>query len=128
MIGCAYGLDSHESVFALCEKLAALGIRFDRPFSSGKEIIDRITAGATNDTRFLSPDELMDRSEALMEPDGYRIYFDSLPEENRDELTAKWGNPPGEYMTAGGKILIPGIVNGSVFIGLQPPRAFTEKA
>lgn len=128
MIGCAYGLDSHESVFALCEKLAALGIRFDRPFSSGKEIIDRITAGATNDTRFLSPDELMDRSEALMEPDGYRIYFDSLPEENRDDLTAKWGNPPGEYMTAGGKILIPGIVNGSVFIGLQPPRAFTEKA
>jgi cobaltochelatase CobN len=31
-------------------------------------------------------------------------------------------------MTADGAILLPGILNGNLFIGLQPPRAFEEKA
>lgn len=128
MIGCAYGLDSHESVFALCERLAALGVRFDTPFSSGREIVDRIVAGATNDTRFHSQEELLRRAEALMEPEAYERFFHSLPEKNRTELVDGWGGPPGDFMTACGRILIPGIVNGNVFIGLQPPRAFTERA
>ena len=87
MIGCAYGLDSVTNWCSpSATKTGGAGYTLRPPrYKSGKEIIDRITAGATNDTRFLSPDELMDRSEALMEPDGYRIYFDSLPEENRDD-------------------------------------------
>lgn len=128
MIGCAYGLDSHESVFALCKKLAEYGIHFDVPFSSAKEIIDRIIAGVTNDTRFLSPREMLERAETIMEPICYKEFFDTLPQKNKNELITEWGTPPGDFMTVSGKILIPGIINGNVFIGLQPPRAFTERA
>ncbi|MCK4258624.1 MAG: cobaltochelatase subunit CobN [Halanaerobiales bacterium] len=39
-----------------------------------------------------------------------------------------WGNPPGEFMVHDDKMPIPGIMNGNIFIGLQPQRAFMEKA
>ncbi|NWL89072.1 magnesium chelatase [Paenibacillus sp. 79R4] len=42
------------------------------------------------------------------------------------EAEARWGPPPGEIMTEQDAFLIPGIVNGHVFIGLQPARGIHE--
>ena len=39
-----------------------------------------------------------------------------------------WGEPPKDLMAVNGEILVPGIHNGNLFIGLQPPRALEEKA
>ena len=44
----------------------------------------------------------------------------------REELVKQWGKAPGEIMTEGNDFLIPGIVNGNVFIGLQPSRGVHE--
>lgn len=42
------------------------------------------------------------------------------------EAKARWGEPPGEIMSEQGAFLIPGIVSGHVFIGLQPSRGIHE--
>lgn len=42
------------------------------------------------------------------------------------EAEARWGQPPGEIMTDNESFLIPGFVNGHVFIGLQPSRGVHE--
>lgn len=43
---------------------------------------------------------------------------------NRDyeDIIKKWGNSPGNIMTRNNKFLIPGTIEGNVFIGLQPSR------
>lgn len=43
------------------------------------------------------------------------------------EAMARWGRPPGDVMTENGSFLIPGIVNGDVFIGVQPTRGIHEE-
>jgi cobaltochelatase CobN len=127
MIGCAYGLDSPRTVYNMCERLAAKGFTFDYRFKDGREIIDKIIAGVTNDERYLSGDEALARSAAVMEGSRYDEIYSALPDGNKEDLEI-WGPPPGELLTARGNVLIPGIINGNLFIGLQPPRAFTEKA
>lgn len=42
--------------------------------------------------------------------------------------TPACGSAPGEVFTHQGKYLIGGLVNGNIFIGMQPPRGFLDKA
>lgn len=128
MIGCAYGLDTPQSVYNIVEVLRRLGVPMDYSFESGKQIIDRITAGLTNDGRFSSAQELLEKAEAVVEPEVWQKWVADFPEKVKQELLRDWGPAPGEFMAIDGKILIPGIKNGNVFIGLQPPRAKEEKA
>ncbi|WP_181592537.1 cobaltochelatase subunit CobN [Paenibacillus sp. YN15] len=53
-------------------------------------------------------------------------YFRSSP--YRTEMAVQWGEAPGEIMTDETGYLIPGLVNGNVFIGLQPARGIHEQA
>ena len=128
MIGCAYGLDTPQSVYNIIRTMQKSGIKTDYDFSDGKEIIDKITEALTNDNRFLSADEILGRCAVTLDESIYPQYFDAMPEKVRDELERDWGSMPGEFMCSGSKILVPGIVNGNIFIGLQPPRALEEKA
>lgn len=54
----------------------------------------------------------------------YNAWTTFSPEEYRstDETDRCWGRKPGNIMTHRGKILIPGIMEGNVWIGLQPSR------
>ena len=128
MIGSAYGLDSPESVYNLYELLRAKGLSMEYGFGSGKDIIDRIIDGVTNDGSYLTDAQILERSAAIVEEADYIPWFESLPEKVRDELRRDWGEPPGDYLTIDGKVLVPGILNGNLFIGFQPPRALEEKA
>ena len=128
MIGCAYGLDTPESVYNIVRDLTAAGYRTDYAFENGKDILDRITGSLTNDTRFRSPEELLERAETLLGPQDYDTWFRAFPDKVKSELHRDWGKAPGEVMAVGDKILVPCIRNGNILIGLQPPRAFEEKA
>lgn len=128
MIGCAFGLDTPESVYRMVESLKKNGIYTEYDFKSGREIIDKIIAGLTNDQRFLSKEQMMNRAEALVERKDWEPWFNSFSDEVKEALLRDWGIPPGEFMAVNDTILIPGIMNGNIFIGLQPPRAFEEKA
>jgi len=127
-IGCAHGLDTPASVYNMLEALQKEGIQLDFHFENGKDIIDRIIDGLTNDGRWLPEEDMLKRSCDTVSAAEYRHWFDSFSDDVSTKMTQDWGEPPGEFMTVGDRILIPGIINGNVFIGLQPPRAFEEKA
>jgi len=56
----------------------------------------------------------------------YVQWFNGLSEEMRGEVVREWGEPPGSVMNFDGKLLIPGIRLGNVFVGLQPTRGVHE--
>ena len=128
MIGCAFGLDTPASVYNMVEALRSDGLPMEFPFEDGKDIMDRIIAGLTNDGQWLPEEEMLRRSIDTVPAALYRTWFDALHPEVQAKLTADWGEPPGDFMAVDGKLLVPGILNGNLFIGLQPPRAFEEKA
>ena len=128
MIGCAFGLDTPASVYNMVEALRQDGLPMDYRFADGKDIIDRIIAGLTNDGRWLPEEEMKRRGVDTVPSALYREWFDRLHPQVRRKLTADWGDAPGEFMSVDGELLIPGILNGNLFIGLQPPRAFEEQA
>lgn len=128
MIGCAYGLDSPAAVDTMVKALQKIGIKTDYDFKNGTEIIERIIVGVTNDARWMSPERMLEKCAAAVAGERYKAWFDRFGEKVQQELVSDWGEPPGDFMVSEGKMVIPGIINGHIFIGLQPPRAFEEKA
>jgi len=43
-----------------------------------------------------------------------------------EQVSKEWGEPPGDIMADNNSFLIPGIINGNIFIGLQPSRGSFE--
>lgn len=127
-IGCAEGLDSFESVHRIVRRLQAEGFRTDFDFQSGQDIADRLTQGLTNDLRWTSEEAMEAHAAADLGPEVWRGWFGGLSEKTARELERTWGRAPGEVMVQGGRMFIPGLRNGNIFIGLQPSRAFGERA
>ncbi|MDO9574366.1 MAG: cobaltochelatase subunit CobN, partial [Candidatus Contubernalis sp.] len=61
MIGCAFGLDSPETVYNIVESLEEIGIKTNFNFADSAEIINRIIDGVTNDTRWLPPEKMLEK-------------------------------------------------------------------
>ncbi len=127
-IGCAEGLDTFESVHRIIQALQRAGVRTDFSFQNGQDIADRLTAGLTNDLRWSSPEEMVRRAADAVERPVWQGWFGGMSEKVRRELERSWGGAPGEVMVQDDRMLIPGLINGNIFIGLQPSRAFGEKA
>ncbi|WP_303863939.1 cobaltochelatase subunit CobN [Alkalibaculum bacchi] len=128
MIGCAFGLDTPQSVYLMVEALKKAGVKTEYSFEGGDEIIQRIINAVTIDTRWLSADQAIERSVDTIAGEEYRDWFSKLDNKVQEELIRDWGNPPGEYMVHNDTLPLPGIINGNIFIGLQPPRGYEEKA
>lgn len=127
-IGCAEGLDTFESVRRIVEALKSEGVKTDFSFSSAQELADAITAGLTNDVRWISEEAAVSTAAAAVEPEVWKPWFDGMTEKVRSALSRTWKEAPGEVMAVGNRLLIPGLKSGNVFIGLQPSRAFGERA
>ncbi|NEU04605.1 cobaltochelatase subunit CobN [Clostridium senegalense] len=128
MIGCAFGLDTPATVFNIVEKLKSEGVYTEYDFENGDEIINRIIDAVSNDMRWLSPERAIEKSVDIIEGNLYRKWFSNLSEKVQNKMTHDWDTPPGEFMVFNDKLPIPGIINGNIFIGLQPPRGYEEKA
>ncbi len=123
-IGSALGLDSVESVRRLLALLKERGYQVDHLPADGNELIAQITANATNDKNMLGSrriEEAMKLSAAA-----YKKFYEQLPVKTQNELKRDWGEAPGEVMTVDDSLLVPGTVNGNIFITVQPPRGFGE--
>ena len=57
----------------------------------------------------------------------YAEYFAKLKEKNKKDVIRSWGEPPGNINVVDGEFVIPGIVLGNVFIGVQPSRGGYER-
>lgn len=128
MIGCAWGLDSPATVYNIVETLKTNGIPTEYDFENGDAIIQKIIDGVTNDSIWKGIEQQLEQSIDVIDADTYQGWFNQLHPDVQEKMESDWGKAPGDFMVHEGRMPIPGILNGNVFIGLQPPRAFEEKA
>lgn len=128
MIGCAFGLDTPATVFNIVNSMKAEGVKLDYEFSNGDEIINKIIEGVSNDKRWLNPKKVLEKSIDTVSKEKYNKWFETIPSKNKSEMIRDWEEPLGSFMVYDNHHPIPGILNGNVFIGLQPSRGFIEKA
>lgn len=124
-IGSAQGLDSPASIRLLLARMADRGYKVDHVPPDSRALMDDLLATATNDRRFLT-DEQIEQAAGKVSAAEYRQWFDRLEPETREQLTKDWGLPPGDVFNYDGHLLVPGMLNGNIFITVQPPRGFSE--
>ncbi len=125
-MGCAFGLDSFESVVRLLRRLKEEGYQVDRLYKDGEELAQEMLAVLISDRRYLTPAELAKRATASLAEDTAKKWHAERPKKVREKMEADWGPPPGEVFVHKGQVLFGGLRNGNVFITLQPPRGYLE--
>ncbi|OPY53679.1 MAG: cobaltochelatase subunit CobN [Methanosaeta sp. PtaU1.Bin060] len=125
-IGTAFGLDSPVSVLNILREMKDAGYEIPSLPKSGQALIEEIKSRLTNDRRWRSPEEMEKRAIDSVSRAQYDEWFEELPTEVRSKMVKAWGEPPGELFVYSDHLIIPGIINGNIFIGLQPPRGFLE--
>ena len=122
-IGSASGMDSMESATRLLARMQAEGYKIDFLPESAEEFIRIMTSHATNDLSLLT-DKQAEECQKLSAEE-YAAFFATLPEEARKKMTEQWGEAPGDIMLSDeGNILVPGTMNGNIFMTVQPARQY----
>jgi cobaltochelatase CobN len=119
-VGSASFLDTFASVAALLEKLAAQGYAVT-PMTPD-ELKSAFVESGVNNAGGWKAHGL--GTGIAVDEKTYRLLTDSLP--GIERIDQAWGPFPGPVMSRGRSVMLPGIINGNVFIGLQPPRAVPE--
>ncbi len=125
-IGHAFGLDVPASILNILKRLDASGYHLDGLPESGQSLIEDILGGLTNDRRWLNTQNLAERAVAKVSLVDYNRWFSELPSSAQEAMTKAWGRPPGKIFSYNDDILVAGLIKGNVFIGLQPPRGFSD--
>ena len=126
-LGSAAGLDTPQSVVEILRRLNDEGYQVDHVPENGNSLIDEMIAGLTNDTSWMSAEEMKKRAAGTVSAAVYREWFEKIPIKNQKKIAEDWGAAPGELFETGGELCMPGLVNGNIFIGIQPPRGLFEK-
>jgi cobaltochelatase CobN len=124
-IGMAVGLDTPASALALLDALHADGMRVERPFSHGDELMHALVAAGGHDPEFLT-DEQMAAAPLRLPVADYLDWYATLPESLRDGIEERWGPPPGDRYLDGDDFVIAGLELGNVLVAIQPPRGYGE--
>lgn len=113
-------LDTFKSIEKLLLDLKQEGYTVET--FSQEELIQKFTTdGIVNSARYFSNEDKMFTYKAS----SYQEKIEKLP--FYEELVSQWGKSPGQVMiNHRGDFLIPGIMTGNVFIGLQPSRGYAE--
>ncbi|PWR75711.1 cobaltochelatase subunit CobN [Methanospirillum stamsii] len=126
-LGDAGGLDTPRSIIEILKRLKNEGYKVDYIPKTGNELINWMIAGLTNDIRYITHDQMRERSGGFVNAEQYRDWFSKIPEKNQAKISADWGDAPGELFLHGGELCIPGRMNGNIFLGIQPPRGLFEQ-
>jgi len=126
-IGSAAGMDSPASIRLLLQQMVERGYQIEHIPADSQILMDELIAQVTNDRRFLT-DEQIKGAIGKVSAEEYKKWFAGLENENQEQLTRDWGLPPGEVFHYENNLLVPGMLNGNVFITVQPPRGFGEDA
>lgn len=125
-IGTAFGLDSPASVLNILRAMKEAGYNLASLPENGQALMEDLLSRVTNDRRWASAEQMARLAVDGVSPEEYARWHREFPEKVKTQLAGDWGPPPGEVFHYGGKLLIPGMINGNVFIGLQPPRGFLD--
>ncbi|MDY6083942.1 MAG: cobaltochelatase subunit CobN [Dialister sp.] len=122
-IGSAVGLDTIESIRTLLSLMKKKGYQVDFIPDDSKEFIKILTSNATNDLSMLTKEQALACKKVSSEE--YQALFDRFGEAPSAQMKKDWGIPPGEVMIDDNQsILVPGTMNGNVFITVQAPRGY----
>ena len=94
-----------------------------------KELLDMVLSQGRNIGVWV-PDQIKNVAEnydvALVSEEEYLTWFEKLPEKKQNEVTERWGEPPGRIMVyeneTGKYLVIPKITLGNILIAPQPSR------
>ena len=125
-IGTAFGLDSPVSVLNIMKAMDDAGYTIERMPENGQALIENVKSRLTLDRRWRSPEELAKRAIDSVTEGDYKDWFEQLPVAVQEKMTSAWGEAPGKLFVHKKNLIIPGVINGNIFIGLQPPRGFLE--
>ncbi|MFH1060432.1 MAG: cobaltochelatase subunit CobN [Pseudomonadota bacterium] len=126
-IGCAAGLDSFASISGLLARLRDEGYHVDGVYPDPQDLANAMIGGLTCDQRWLTPDKLAQRAADQAGPERTQAWTAALPDRNQVHMAADWGPSPGELFVHEDRVLINGLVNGNIYVGVQPPRGFIEQ-
>ncbi|OUL23857.1 cobaltochelatase subunit CobN [Nostoc sp. 106C] len=117
------GLDTPASCIEILQALQLAGYQVENLPADGDALIQRLTAGVTNDPEGKDWRPVQ-QSLSLSE---YQDYFATLPEPVQQGISQRWGqeennNAPCPMPYA--QFPIPGIQLGNVFVGIQPARGY----
>ena len=123
-IGSAVGLDTIESVRLLLKKMQEAGYDVAHIPENGKNFIEELTNNATNDRDFLT--EKQAEQAQKMPSATYKEFYDNFASKVQEQMQQDWGGAPGDVFVYDNNLIIPGTMNGKIFITVQPPRGFGE--
>ncbi|MGV0718268.1 cobaltochelatase subunit CobN [Mycolicibacterium sp. XJ662] len=133
-IGNAVGLDTPASAVAVLRAMREHGYAVgDIPgldAGDGDALIHALIERGGQDPDWLTEGQLEGNPIRVSTKD-YRAWFDTLPAEFTEAVTAQWGPPPGELFVdrsqdRDGEIVIAALRADNVVLMVQPPRGFGE--
>jgi cobaltochelatase CobN len=124
-IGKAAYLDVFESLSRLLKALKDEGyVVTNTP--SGKELRDLfISAGVVNSGEWIQTHSKL-REMIKVPVKKYNEWLEEVPDKPLRRIMEEWGPPPGRINVYNDSLLIPGLIFGNIFVGLQPPRGMHE--
>lgn len=123
-IGSALGLDTIESVRRVLAAMRERGYKVDAVPEDTQAFIKELSANATNDRSMLTEKQIAAAKKLTGKE--YKDFFTEMDGGVQSQLTKDWGDAPGQVMEYDGSLLVPGTMNGNIFITVQPPRGFGE--
>ena len=130
-VGAGAHLDTLESVVRILKAMHGRGYGVDYP-ENGEDLIRTIMERkAISDFRWTSVAEIVRKGGALalVEPERYTAWFETLPPGVRARVCETWGRPPGEEidgvppaMVHEGRIVVTGVRYGNALVCVQPKR------
>jgi len=124
-IGSASCLDSPESIRLLLAEMIERGYSVDHLPENSQVFMEELISHATNDRRFITEKQIKE-ADGKLTAEQYERFFAGLENETQEQLVRDWGEAPGQVFNYDGALLVPGMLNGNVFITVQPPRGFGE--
>jgi len=135
-LGNAVALDTPASIIGLLHRMRAAGYTVDRIPNGGDELMAELADGLVYDRETLTPAALSS-AVGRWPAAHYQAWFATVPEPLRQEMVARWGDPPGTVHTdpTNGDLVFAGLAlsgdgrgshRGDVLIAVQPPRGFGD--
>lgn len=125
LAGGGYGLDSFASTISLLAHLKDRGYRIDWIPESADELARALSSGVTNDDDYVTSDLVAEKAVDTVPLRDYEGWLSGIGSVPRDTMVGSWGPAPGMIHVIGDRQLLPGIMDGNVFICFQPDRGKT---
>ena len=124
-IGMAAGMDALESVVGILKLLQQEGWDLKDFPQTGEELLALIERKkAYGDFRWTTVEDIVRQGGCLysLSLQEYSEYYQGLPAECQKRLEEVWGQPPGEGLVLGNKLVVTGLSFGNILVMVEPKR------